>query len=519
MSFCFPNFISSFSSAFLPLSLPAPHSLSSFPFVPNFLSLSSLPVSVHPFPPFHPLAVSQEKAQEIVDKALECGSLKQRNMITVITGITGAGKTCLLRALFGLKPHNKYISTGVAENSFRGLMHHIAKMGSFELLKQEEVHEFLAPFLSSGMSEASIVSLARTFTKEELEDWQDTSSDSSVSSFPSFSPYSESAAVPHRVPMSVPSLHEPISSLPHSPALSLPSSQSAAQPIPDKSYSCEAMASALQTRMTSKEALVLELIHVIDTGGQPEFIEVMPCLVHNSNLTLLVLNLAQPLDAYPKITFHQRGKGYTRPLPSPLTSRQTIRQLAHTMQAKRCMKVSGHGSKLMVIGTHRDCILPWKVASTLAAVNKELKKIFIPAFKKELIVNRSIDDIVFSVNTRRPGSSDKRVFKLIRQNISDAAEGREMDIPPSFLMFEQDAIKYAEQLGREILSFDECMQIGVLLKMPEKVVKAALIYFHQHNIFLYFPKVQCCIINRCLLALFLVSMNPSKPLPSSLIFV
>ena len=440
-------------------------------------------------------AVSQVEAQEIVDKALESGSLKQRNMITVITGIMGAGKTCLLRALFGLKPHNKYTSTGVAEKSFRGLMHHIAKMGSFELLKQEEVHEFLAPLLSSGMSEASIVSLARNFTEEEIEDWQDPPSDSSAStsSFLSLSPYSESTeSVPH--PKSVPSLHEPIPSLPHSPASSLPasslpSSQSATQPIPDKSYSCKAMTSALRAKMTSKEALVLELIHMIDTGGQPEFMEVMPCLVHNSNLTLLVLNLAQPLDAYPKVTFHQHGKGYMRPLPSPLTSRQTIRQLARTMQAKRCIKVGDHGSKLMVIGTHRDCIWPWKVTATLAAVNMELKKIFIPAFQKELIVYRSIDDIIFSVNTRRPGSSDKRVFKLIRQNISDAAEGREIDIPPSFLMFEQDAIRYAGQLGRDILSFDECMQIGVPLKMPEKVVQAALIYFHQHNIFLYFPKV------------------------------
>ena len=515
--------------------------------------------------------MSQEEAQEIVDKALESGSLKQRNMITVITGIMGAGKTCLLRALFGLKLHNKYTSTGVAEKSFRGLMHHIAKMGSFELLKQEEVHEFLAPLLSSGMSEASIVSLARNFTEEEIEDWQDPPSDSfaSTSSFPSSSPYSESTestTVPH--PKSVPSLHEPIPSLPHSPALSLPSSQSATQPTPDESYSCKAMTSALQTKMTRKETLILELIHMIDTGGQPEFMEVMPCLIHNSDLTILVLNLEQPLDAYPKVTFHQHGKGYTRKLPSPLTSRQTIRQLARTMQAKRCIKVGGHGSKLMVIGTHRDCILPWKVMATLAAVNMELKKIFIPAFQKELIVYRTIDDIIFAVNTRRPGSSDKRVFKLIRQNISDVAEGREIDIPPSFLMFEQDAIRYAGQLGRDILRFDECMKIGVQVKMPERVVKAALITSTnitssytslkfslswcsqiRKSLLILLTKLllsaiwwvlgltpaclqsmpshskavfswrKCCITNRCLLALFLVSMNPSKPLPSSLTFL
>ena len=35
---------------------------------------------------------------------------------------------------------------------------------------------------------------------------------------------------------------------------------------------------------------IVEFPHVVDTGGQPEFIETMPSQIHNSNLTLLVLN-------------------------------------------------------------------------------------------------------------------------------------------------------------------------------------------------------------------------------------
>ena len=34
----------------------------------------------------------------------------------------------------------------------------------------------------------------------------------------------------------------------------------------------------------SEKPLLLELVHMIDTGGQPEFMEVLPCLVHHSNL-------------------------------------------------------------------------------------------------------------------------------------------------------------------------------------------------------------------------------------------
>ena len=60
---------------------------------------------------------------------------------------------------------------------------------------------------------------------------------------------------------------------------------------------------------------------MVDTGGQPEFIETMPSLIHNSNLTLLVLNLAQSLDEYPPIAFHEDGTAFKR-LPFILTNSQ-----------------------------------------------------------------------------------------------------------------------------------------------------------------------------------------------------
>ena len=70
--------------------------------------------------------VTDEEALAIVEKALESGSLKQRNAVTVVTGIMGSGKTSLLSRLFRIKPPDLYTSTGVAEKSFRGLMRRIA---------------------------------------------------------------------------------------------------------------------------------------------------------------------------------------------------------------------------------------------------------------------------------------------------------------------------------------------------------------------------------------------------------
>ena len=401
------------------------------------------------------VTMSDQEAQAIVDQALESGSIKQRNTIAVVVGIVGSGKTWLTHRLFRISPPKRYTSTGVAEKSFRGLMHRIANMDSWELLSQEDVLEFLAPLIQAGLTKANIVSLAKTFTQVEA-------------------PLAAPAAFP-------------------SPAHS---HANVARPRLDKSYASRAMTSLVKTVTDPKKAFIIEFLHMVDTGGQPEFIEIMPSLIHNSNLTVLLLNLAQSLDEYPPIDFHEDGTSFKRPLPSVLTNRQVIHQFARTLQAKRPTQTGSQPSMFTVIGTHRDCV-KGKLSDTLAAVNKELKSIFLPTMENELIVYRSHDEIIFPVNLLKPDDNDEKVLEQIRRKISDAnivEEAKIPLIPLSFFMFEQDAIKYAEQKKGEgrpvmVLSFDECMQVGARLKMRREVVQAALIYFHRHNIFLYFQEV------------------------------
>ena len=413
--------------------------------------------------------MSDEEAQTIVDQALESGSIKQRNTIAVVVGIVGSGKTWLIHRLFQINPPGRYTSTGVAEKSFRGLMHHIANMESWELLSQKNILEFLAPLLKAGLTKANIVSLAKAFTEVEVP--QPTAS--SAETFTEVEPLQPT-------PADVPS----------------PSHSHAAVAQSEKSYASRAMTRLVKMVKGSKEAFIVEFLHMVDTGGQPEFIETMPSLIHNSNFTLLVLNLAQSLDEYPPIDYHEDGRAFKRPLPSVLTNRQVIHQFARTLQAKRPTHTGSQPSMFTVIGTHRDCV-KGKLSETLAAVNKELKNIFLPTMEDELIVYRSHDEIIFPLNLLEPDDDDQKVFTDIRKKISDANKVEETEvplIPSSFFLFEQDAIMYAEQKNEKdrqvmVLSFDECVQIGAELKMNSDVVRAALIYFHRHNIFLYFQDV------------------------------
>ena len=411
--------------------------------------------------------MSDEEAQAIVNQALKSGSIKQRNTVAIIVGIVGSGKTWLIHRLFRISPPARYTSTGVAEKSFRGLMHRIANMDSWKLLSQEDILEFLAPLLKAGLTKADIVSLAKTFTEVGAPQ-------------PSAEAFIE-----------IEELQPDADDIPS------PTHSHATVAQSEKSYASQAMTRLVKTAKGPNEAFVVEFLHMIDTGGQPEFIEIMPSLIHNSNFTLLVLNLAQSLDEYPPIDYHEDGTAFKRPLPSVLTNRQVIHQFARTLQAKRPTHTgTSQHSTFTVIGTHRDCV-KGKLTETLVAVNKELKSIFLPAMEDELIVYRSHDEIIFPVNLLEPDDNDKIVLEQIRQKISDAhiVEKAEIPlIPFSFFMFEQNAIKYAKQKKAKdrqvmVLSFDECVQIGTELKMSSEVVRAALIYFHRHNIFLYFQDV------------------------------
>ena len=80
----------------------------------------------------------------------------------VITGLMGSGKTTLLHHLFGEPPPDLYTSTGVAEQSFRGLLHHNLHLsaGTWHRMSHRDIRMFLAPLIRAGMREADVDSLA-----------------------------------------------------------------------------------------------------------------------------------------------------------------------------------------------------------------------------------------------------------------------------------------------------------------------------------------------------------------------
>ena len=416
-------------------------------FITRFLSLNTSP------------AVTSQKgddeATEIVKKAMESGCIKQRNTVAIVTGIMGAGKSTFLKRLFRQDIPSSYTSTGVTGDSYRGVMGHFASLRSLEYMPRGRILKFLAPLLKLGVPEGDVEAVAQIFM--------------------------DAQAVSTPRPSSPPS--SPVVAVATEPTYSQDTLQGL---VKEKEES-------KPTAQTSRDSPELDLIHVLDTGGQPECMEVMPTLIHNSDLVILVLNLAWGLECCTTPFCAEEGTRYEKSTLLQRQNKQIIRQLIRTMQAKRARsnfkeESSSYRSRFLVIGTHKDCIKPEKYSDVLEACSEGLKKLFGQVVENEQILHKC--SLVFPLNLQNPESEDENVLDDIRENLR-LLDVEQFDLPLSFFMFEQDAYKYVGSKARAVkaLSLKECVEIGARLKMSRETVQAALLYLHKHNVFLYFQDI------------------------------
>ena len=368
--------------------------------------------------------------QRRIDEAMESGSLRQRNVVGVITGPMGTGKTTLLNHLFGEPPPDLYTSTGVAEQSLRGLLHHTLHLsaGAWQRLSHEDIRKLLAPLIKAGMREADVDALTNTL-----------------------------------------SLTKPPS-------------------VPEKSPTCQEMVSLVNLAAPTLQNLVLEMVHMIDTGGQPELLQVMPSLIHNADLAIAVLNLEYSLSEQQQVDYHEEGEAYRRKhkIKSTLSGRDIILKLASTLHAKKSLH---EPFRLLIVATHRDCV-KGDLKARVESLNIELRSLLLPAFENELLLFKGPNKIAYVLDLKNPDDSDKSALELLQTEVGKPGLGKTFQTPISFFVFEQDLLKFAESVvRRDILSLDECKKVGARLKMSQETVEAALVLFHRQNTFLYFRHV------------------------------
>ena len=110
--------------------------------------------------------------------------------------------------------------------------------------------------------------------------------------------------------------------------------------VSDTSVTLRSICKKLKNVCPSSEMFDSQWYHLIDSGGQPQFYDILPLVYHRLSLNMVVIQLSEGLDDKPKVTFHSKGRNvYELPDTLQLTNCQFIIKMCQI--ASSCAKSGG----------------------------------------------------------------------------------------------------------------------------------------------------------------------------------
>ena len=231
-------------------------------------------------------------------------------------------------------------------------------------------------------------------------------------------------------------------------------------------------------------------VHLIDSGGQPSFISLVPAFVRGSTVNIVASKFNHSINDKLQYEYVKDDQHLRKPTQLDKSQLESIEELVRTITSvKHSKKGSTKGSskppkpKFLLIGTHAD--KHWSLfQETLSGKNRWLKKSL--GELRSMCIEVSPDgDILLPINTRVTKGRDE-VASSIRQKIIDACSDAEVEVPTRWYVFELEVSGKAKKEDRSVLSLAECIEIGENLGMNKDLVDAALVFLDDAALCLYF---------------------------------
>ena len=252
-------------------------------------------------------------------------------------------------------------------------------------------------------------------------------------------------------------------------------------------------------------------VYFIDSGGQPQYHELLPLFVSHISAALCVLRLPDKLDEIQSVEYYENGERVGVAQRSQLSTKDTIRSLVNAVQSYSKQEKP---PKLILVGTHLDklkenpdcshlegdsqhstseaCIHYAEASShieTLEDKNEKLLEMLGPEFFDQLVFySQDMEQLIFPLNTLCPSEQEKARAQMIRQAI-ESSGGKKIKIPIWWYILELLLQELAKELGRGVLLQAECLEMANILSIDQESFDAAMKFFNELNIIKYNPEV------------------------------
>ena len=273
-----------------------------------------------------------------------------------------------------------------------------------------------------------------------------------------------------------PIVHHPASH-PTTRVTSLPSPK----PFPriDSSQTLKILQKQLATAKSSNDLFNLDWIHLVDSGGQPQFTDVLPLLFRSEALYIVVLRLDQNFNEIQKNCCYKKGELFTLPDHLSLTSKELVER---TCQIAEAQSTKDLPKKVIVIGTRLDKVNP----NVVKQFDTELTKLH--SKYESVLVPRDINSgsIIFALNAMAKGSERKGYTKELQECLLKIVEKaiKPVEVPLKWFVYELDLDEESKE-SSGVVTKAKCVEVGLGLGMTPQEIESSLEFFNKLALHLY----------------------------------
>ena len=235
-------------------------------------------------------------------------------------------------------------------------------------------------------------------------------------------------------------------------------------------------------------------IYLKDTGGQPEFQELLPALVSGPSLYFLFFRLDQDLNKKYLIQYQHPTSGrLIEPFEASFTMKEALLQfLASIASTRSYTKIEDKAPvtpKVLFIGTHKDNL---QSDQQLKDIDKDLQQAVreTDAFKEGMIEFATKDNLILAIENFPESEDVQEDVQSIRdvvERIGMRSEVYSVRTPYSWLLF---SIILRKQRKR-VLNLDTCMEIAKKCRIDtmEELQNALWFLHHNTGVVRYFQEI------------------------------
>ena len=234
---------------------------------------------------------------------------------------------------------------------------------------------------------------------------------------------------------------------------------------------------------SSSDLFNIDWFHIVDSGGQPQFTDVLPLMFPKVSLHLVVIRLDEKLDDKPMVRYLVAGENtYELPENLALSNLQMIQRTCELAEATRISSQEKICPWVMVIATHLDCECS---EESLKEKNRRLQ--YLVDKYNCILIPKSKDEVIFAMNAMEPEGQERGEYtRLLQQHILQAPKvhTKDVQVPARWMLFHLELSRCSDE---GVVEKSVCLEVGDRIQMNENDVMNAVKYFDSVALLMYLP--------------------------------